>query len=172
MLFKLGVGASTLEDVRIWPMSSVSVKEKTVDSFKKSKKKRRLVKIKKTSPASKSNPLFTQYYIYVKKYIGTPTTTTDVLFFLVLAMLFYFRDEFNEGDKRGVFSQVVDALIAARVSSFSNSPPTQVVSFTRDTDSLIETPSATDDTVIGDMDKTGPRRNKKKKKSIKEDPFM
>lgn len=135
MLFKLFVGGATFEDVKFGPEVEVDRKIITVKvPVKKVRKRRRRgrrarrrrrkkVKSKRVSiVATIKNKVKTRTktvyihrpFFYIKKYAGSPLTMTEILLYLVIAMLFYFRDDFSQGDQRGVFGTLVDMIIQAK----------------------------------------------------------
>lgn len=135
MLFKLFVGGAAFEDVKFGPEVEVDKKIITIKvPVKKTRKRKsrgrrarrrrrrtttsKRVSIVATIKAKVKTKTKTVYihrpFFYIKKYTGSPLTMTEILLYLVIAMLFYFRDDFSQGDQRGVFGTLVDMLIQAK----------------------------------------------------------
>lgn len=136
MLFKLFVGGSTFEDVKFGPevetdrqiiTSKVPI-QATKRRLRVGKRKGKSIKSADVKLKSVSNVTTVsgdmktktktvsvhRAFFYIKKYTGSILTTTEILLYLVMAALFYFKDEFTQGDKRGVFGTLVDMLIHAK----------------------------------------------------------
>ena len=93
------------------------VKAKKRKSKRKSKtktKKKRLIRRPKFRTITTTRP-----FIYIVKYVGHPMTGMEILFYLIISGLFYFRDDFSQGDQRGVFGNIVDMLVQAKAMQMS-----------------------------------------------------
>jgi len=141
MLIRLMTGGKTLEDVQAGPQvviqksfyvnkptSRIAKQQAKVEAKKTAKeiklearKAKRAARHKKQLEASKETK--TRPYIYIKKLVSEPVEFYELLLFLILAGLYYFRRDLNKGDQGNFLEKGIKMFAEAYAIKVSGVDP-------------------------------------------------
>lgn len=135
IVFRLFVGGVQIEDVKMGPQvawlekggratastSKPAVRKKLKRGKGRGRKKVASVRLTpKVEPPkvlsaryiTKSRPWF-----YAKRFVFSPLTMNEILGYLVIVLLYYFRNNFNSGDQEGLFSRFLGYMAKGYAAS-------------------------------------------------------
>jgi len=154
------VGGVTVDNMTFGPNVEVPHSKKKV-VIKKPKKKRRLRT--KTVTKNKFRP-----WGSIAKVSAVPVHLYEILLYLIIVGLYYFRRDLNEGDKRGILDQMIELFGRAYALKISGTVTPGVTSPSPPIETTVT------ETVVVETEKKS-RRNRRRRRSLlseEDDPFL
>ena len=198
MLFRLVIGGISVEDVNFGPNVTEKTKSNLRTIVKKLRKPKKRVKRKKKKrkieTITQKEDVKVRPWFFAKKVVSQPITLYEILLYLMIILLYYFRRDLATGDDKGMldkFLEVFGQAYAIKLLGSSPYPQNQntippsipplVASQEKNTEVLIKKEVKEDSSVSLEKKENtkkrgekGRRRRKQRKKIINEDsdPFL